>query len=112
MRAKKIWEKLGVLLVIIEDAVSIVRAGAIVLEHIICTMRTWDFLGGIGLPEIILTGAWYIWWERCKCVHGEEVQIPESSALSIGALASNYWRACKNPIQCKPVCGHVHLKVK
>jgi hypothetical protein len=60
MRAKKIWEKLG-LLSVIEDVVSIDRAGAIALEHIICTMGTWDSLGGIGLPEIILTGAWYIW---------------------------------------------------
>jgi hypothetical protein len=59
MRAKKIWEKLGVLSVI-EDAASIDRAGAIALEHIICTMGTSNSLGGIGLPKIILTGAWYI----------------------------------------------------
>jgi hypothetical protein len=40
-----------------------------------------------------------LWWERRQIVHGESVQNPQRSTLSIGALASNYWRAQKNAIQ-------------
>jgi hypothetical protein len=75
LRAKQIWEKLGVWAVI-EEAINADRAGLEALEHIICTKGSWDPLGGIGLPEIILTGAWYIWWERRQHVHGENVQTP------------------------------------
>jgi ribonuclease HI len=96
-RAKLIWEKLGVQ-DIIDQATNIDRAGAVALEHIICTQGAWDPLGGVGLPELVLTGAWYIWWERRQLVHGEEVQTPQRSAMSIGALATNYWRARKKPI--------------
>jgi hypothetical protein len=85
------WEKLGVQAVI-DEATSIDRAGAVALEHIICTKGQWDPLGGVGLPEIILTGAWYICWERRHIIQGEEVQTTQRSALSIGALATNYWR--------------------
>jgi hypothetical protein len=94
------WEKLGVQAVI-DEATSIDRAGAVALEHIICTKGQWDPLGGVGFPEIILTGAWYIWRERRQIVHGEEVQTTQRSALSVCALATNYWRSKKNPIKRK-----------
>jgi hypothetical protein len=39
--------------------------------------------------------------ERRQYVHGENVQTPQRSALSIGALVTNYLGARKNPIQRK-----------
>jgi hypothetical protein len=53
-----------------EEATNVDRVGAVALEHIICTKGAWGPLDGVGFPEIILTGAWYIWWERrtiCPC---------------------------------------------
>ncbi len=44
----------------------------------------------IGLADIILTGCWYIWWQRRQSVHGEEIQSPPRSALSIVAITTNY----------------------
>jgi hypothetical protein len=55
----------------------------------------------VGLPELILTGAWYIWWERRQFTHGESLQSVHRSAMSIGVLAMNYWRAKKNPVDRK-----------
>jgi hypothetical protein len=58
-------------------------------------------MGGIGYPEIILTGAWYIWWERRQSTHGENVQTPVRSAMSIRVLVTNYWRAKDKTIEKK-----------
>jgi len=49
----------------------------------------------IGLAELILTGGWYIWWEHRQYVHGENIQRPSRSALSIAALTKNYKLAMK-----------------
>ena len=56
-------------------------------------------MGGVGLPEIILTGAWYIWWERRQFTHGEALQPTHRSAISIVVLATNYWRTKRKPVQ-------------
>jgi hypothetical protein len=52
LRAKKIWEKLGVQSVI-EEATSLHRAGVVALEHIISTKGAWNPLDGVGLPHIV-----------------------------------------------------------
>jgi hypothetical protein len=52
---------------------------------------------GIGLPEIIITGAWYIRWERRQFTHGENLPPTHRSAMSIGVLVTNYWRAKEKP---------------
>lgn len=49
----------------------------------------------VGLAELILTAAWYIWWERRQFVHGETIQRPFSSAMAIVALTKNYKVAMK-----------------
>lgn len=49
----------------------------------------------LGWAELILTGCWYIWWQRRQLVHGEEVQSPPRSALSIAAITTNYFVAAK-----------------
>ena len=45
---------------------------------------------GVGLAELILTGGWYLWWERRQFTHGESVQRPAKSGLSIATLTKNY----------------------
>ena len=49
----------------------------------------------LGRAELILTGCWYIWWQRRQLVHGEEVQNPPRSALSIATITTNYFVASK-----------------
>jgi hypothetical protein len=51
----------------------------------------------MGLAELVLTAGWYIWWERRQKVHGESIQFPNRSALSIIVLARNYMLAKKKP---------------
>jgi hypothetical protein len=49
----------------------------------------------LGRAELILTGCWYIWWQRRQCAHGEDIQNPSRSALSIAAITTNYAVASK-----------------
>ena len=56
-------------------------------------------LNQVGLAELILTGGWYIWWERRKFVHGEAIQQPMQSTLSIASLMTNYKTAMKKSIK-------------
>jgi len=57
-------------------------------------------LNQVGLAKLILTGGWFIWWEQRKFVHGETIQHPTRSALSIATLTTNYKRAMKkSPIR-------------
>ncbi|XP_014755959.1 uncharacterized protein LOC104584065 [Brachypodium distachyon] len=101
-QAQQVWECLGIKH-IIDDIVALDRAGVIALEHIICNTDVWDPLGGIGMPELVLTGAWYIWWERRQLVHDEAIQSPHRSAMAIGALTANYWRASKKKAKVKNI---------
>lgn len=50
----------------------------------------------LGLVELILTGCWYIWWQRRQLVHREEIQTPSRSAMSIAAITTNYFVASCN----------------
>ena len=47
----------------------------------------------VGLAELILTGGWFLWWERRQIVHVESVQRPARSGLSIVSLTKNYKQA-------------------
>jgi hypothetical protein len=58
-------------------------------------LGSWELLGGIGLSEIVLTRAWYIWWKKRQYTHREELQPTHRSAMLIGVLATNYWRLKK-----------------
>ena len=49
----------------------------------------------VGRAELIITGCWYIWWQRRQLVHGEEIENPSRSAMSITAVTSNYYVASK-----------------
>jgi hypothetical protein len=67
-------ERLGVGSIVTE-ACQNDRLGAMVLERMILNQGMCMSLGGIGFAEILLTGAWYIWWERRQFMHGENLQL-------------------------------------
>jgi hypothetical protein len=72
-----------------------------VLEHMVLNLGSCSEINDIGLPKLILTSAWYIWWERRKFTHGEDLQTVHRSAMAIGVLATNYWRSRKKPVEQK-----------
>ena len=87
-RSEAVWRSIGVW-ERIRNLLGIDRSGSVLLEEII---RQQEQLHGldIGLAELILTGGWYLWWERRQLTHGESVQPPPRSGLAIAALAKNY----------------------
>jgi hypothetical protein len=95
-RAKQIWATLGVGDKI-SDILQTDRSGSVLIEQMILHLGKWSHIE-IGLPKLILTGAWYIWWERRQFTHGEKLQSIQRSAMLIGVLAANYWRVKKKPI--------------
>ena len=90
-RAKAVWSSIG-LGQKIADLLIVDRSGSIVLEEVI---RGGELVQGldVGLAELILTGGWFLWWERRQIVHGESVQRPARSGLSIVSLTKNYKQA-------------------
>jgi ribonuclease HI len=93
-QAKEIWRILG-----IEDkintALAIHHSGSVVVAEMITRPKQIDELNHIGFAELILTGSWYIWWQRRQYVHGEPVQNPTRAALSIATLTTNFQRSMK-----------------
>ena len=75
------------------------RSGSVLLADFINNSRPVMNLNQVGLAELIPTGGWYIWWERRKFVHGEAIQQPMQSALSIASLMTNYKTAMKKSIK-------------
>lgn len=70
----------------------------------------------MGLAGLVLTAGWYLWWERRQHVHGENVQQPARSAMSIAALTKNYKASMKKGSQLrqgwkKPPEGKVMVNV-
>jgi len=92
-RAKKVWRSLG-----IEEKIQSLtltdRSGSVILEEIITREEQIQNLD-VGFAELVITAAWYIWWERRQLVHGETVQRPSRSAMAIAALTKNYKLATK-----------------
>ena len=48
------------------------RLGSVILEEIITREEQIQNLD-VGFAELVITAAWYIWWERRQLVHGETV---------------------------------------
>ena len=90
-RAKAVWSSIG-LGQKIADLLIVDRSGSIVLEEVIRGGEQVQRLD-VGLAELILTGGWFLWWERRQIVHGESVQRPARSGLSIVSLTKNYKQA-------------------
>jgi hypothetical protein len=83
-RAKAVWNSMGMWNKI-SDLLANDRSGCLVLQDVI---RRGEQVQGleVGLAEIILTGGWFLWWERRQIVHGERVQTPARAGLSIVTL--------------------------
>lgn len=92
-RAKQVWNSLGV-----EDRIQRLcmteRSGSVILEEILIREDQVQDLQ-VGFAELVITAAWYIWWERRQLVHGEAVQRPARSGMAIAALTKNYKLATK-----------------
>ena len=71
-RAKVVWSSLGVLEKILE-AIRTYWSRSVIVEEVLRRGETIDHLS-VGFSELILTGGWYLWWERRQLVHGENIQ--------------------------------------
>jgi ribonuclease HI len=75
----------------IAHADALDRSGCVILESLLRDKRRKSAtLEHIGFQEIILAGAWYIWWQRRESVKGEVVVSPPKSVLAIHAITTNY----------------------
>lgn len=92
-QARAVWSSIGVWEKI-SHLLDTDRSGSIVLEEVI---HRGEQIRGleIGLAELILTGGWYLWWERRPLTHGENIQLPSRSRLAIVSLAKTYKLAVK-----------------
>jgi hypothetical protein len=92
--AKEIWQRLSIWNMI-ETVLGTDRSGSVLVADLINTSKPVAKLNHVGLAELILTAGWYIWWQQRKFVHGESIQQPMQSALSIATLTTNYKSAMK-----------------
>lgn len=64
VHARQVWLSLGILDVV-EDDSKLDKSGSVVLEEIMRRPSNKSLvLGHVGLKEIIITRAWYMWWQR------------------------------------------------
>jgi len=71
------------------------RSGSVLIQEIIRRGGEDTELKIGWADQLILTGCWYIWWQRRQLVHGEDIQNPSRSAMSIVAITANYFTAAK-----------------
>jgi hypothetical protein len=88
-RVDEIWRILGIKDQL-TDFIMADRSGSVVIQDIILRGGRIQDLNTIGFAELVLTAGWYIWWERRQITHGESVQVPHRSGLSIIAITTNY----------------------
>jgi hypothetical protein len=85
--AKDLWESLN-LTQVINDAMDD-RSGSVVLETLF-RQDVVAFQGfNVGLKEVIVVGAWYIWWIRHQLTHNEPVPPLFKCKISILSIAAN-----------------------
>ena len=82
-RAEEVWRSLGILH-IIENAMLVDRSGSVVLEELLRGNRNYPTHSSqVGTKEIVVVGAWYIWWQRREAVKGEKVATPSLTSFKI-----------------------------
>jgi len=86
--AKAVWKSIG-MWNRINTMLDPDHSGSVVLQEVIQRGEHVQELD-IGLAELILTGGWYLWWERRKITHGENVSRPARSDLTIVSLTKNF----------------------
>jgi hypothetical protein len=65
-RVQQVWQSIGIVDIVNEELLD--RSGSMVLEHMV--LNSFLEIKDIGLPKLILTSVWYIWWERRQFTHG------------------------------------------
>ena len=93
-RAREVWSALDVW-PHIEKLLIIDRSGSVLIQEIIRRGGEDTELKIGWADQLILTGCWYIWWQRRQLVHGEDIENPSRSAMSIVAITANYFTAAK-----------------
>ena len=88
-RAKAVWKELG-LETSIANAAAHERSGSVILETLLCS----ELPGEVKLPidngvETVMVTGWYLWWDRRKISHQENVGSPVRSAMSIRGIVAN-----------------------
>ena len=112
--AREVWSALDVW-PHIEKLLIIDRSGSVLIQEIIRRGGE-DTELKIGWTKLILTGCWYIWWQRRQLVHGEDIQNPSRSAMSIAAITANYFTAAKKVVVInqgwrKPSKGYLMINI-
>ena len=112
--AREVWSALDVW-PHIDKLLIIDRSGSVLIQEIIRRGGE-DTELKIGWTELILTRCWYIWWQRRQLVHGEDIQNPSRSAMSIAAITTNYFTAAKkvaviNQGWRKPLEGYLMINI-
>jgi len=98
-RAKAVWRSIGICEKI-RYLMEADQSGSVVLEEIINRgEQIYDL--NVGFAELLLTGGWYLWWERRQLTHGETVQPRSRSGLAIVSLTKNYKLAIKKDAKIK-----------
>lgn len=97
-------------------ALDIDRSSSVVVANLIRESKMLNDLNHVGLAELVLTGGWFVWWERRKFVHRETIQDPTRAAMSIATLMTNYKRSVKKTAKKrgrwkKPLEGNLLLNV-
>jgi hypothetical protein len=80
-RAKLVWKSLG-LFSIINSVVLVDPSGLVIIEEVLRNLKDHSTTDIHGLKELILIGAWYIWWQRREFVKGESVAPPRETTFS------------------------------
>jgi hypothetical protein len=106
-RAKEVWRCLG-LSEALDEILIQDRPGSVIVEEIIRKGGHLQFMDNLGFAELVLCAGWYIWWERRKKVHDEEVQVPCHFATSIVIKKS---QRKKEVVWSKPMEGMVKINV-
>jgi hypothetical protein len=101
-RAKEVWRCLG-LSEALDEILIQDKSGSVIVEEIIRKGGRLQFMDNLGFAELVLCAGWYIWWERRKKVHDEEVQVPYHFVTSIVIITKNYMQAVKKPQRKKEV---------
>jgi hypothetical protein len=95
-RAEEIWRNLGITNQL-NEVLNLDRSGSVVVQDIIMRGGRLQDLDNIGFAELVLNACWYIWLERRQIVHGENVQAPFRSSVSIVVMTRNHMMSSKQP---------------
>jgi hypothetical protein len=112
-RAKEVWSKLG-RQEEIDKAICVDQSGHVVLEEILRSpMKKSPVFRQLGLQEIVVVAARYIWHEHWEAVKGENIKSVGNTVFAIQAIMINHTRASKDVLPSvrweKPLPRHYKL---